>query len=418
MSGTARLLDGTVVASAATALFLVPRVLRREAGPARPEARPARREARPARQPPHPARQEAEANLPRRRRPFGPEPVLAAVVALILLNQVLVAVYVNRVHHGDVSFIARYLPPGWFDVPRLDFLAARFPAPELLAPSVLRVQAFLELPLVLLAFAAVVRRLDRALYVRLARSPLVPPAAVSYTVAFCAVEWDLRNPFTVDDLVLRSLAACVTPPLIAWLARREPESGSEPGSGSGSGSGSEPRPEPPVSPFRFALDLWAYGQLMLVLYDTVLLYNLARLGDHLVSAAVASAVLVATRAVPSPAQRRPPGPYTAALTGTLGRALALFLVPALSIRYAESFGTPQLAALAGLLVVGVALRRDATLLLPPAVAGVLVGCAVAALAPGPYYEATLLRSATGALLATTAVCALLDTTRTRLVVRS
>ncbi|MFD0403939.1 hypothetical protein [Kitasatospora sp. NPDC127116] len=372
MSAIAALLDGTVVASAAAALLLAPGVLRRKARP------------------------------PRREGTYGPEPLLAAVVALIHLNQVLVAVYVNRVHHGDVSFIARHLPPGWFDVPRLDSLAARFPAPELLAPSVLRVQAFLELPLVLLAFVAVVRRLDRALYVRLARSPLIPLAAVSYTVAFCAVEWDLRNPYTVDDLVLRVLAACLTPPMIARLARREPEADAEPARG----------------PFRFALDLWAYGQLMLVLYDTALLYNLARLGDHLPSAAAALAVLVATRTLPRRIPRGRPGPYTAALSGTVGRALALFLVPALSIRYAQSFGTPELSALAGLLVIGAAVRRAALLLLPPALVGALVGYAVAVLAPGPYYEATLLRSATGALLATTAVCALLDTTRTRLVVHS
>ncbi|MFF4378669.1 hypothetical protein [Kitasatospora sp. NPDC001547] len=378
MSVIAPLLDGTVVASAAAALFLAPRVLRRTAPPRPPG------------------------------RASGPEPVLAVVVALIYLNQVLVAVYVNRVHHGDVSFIASHLPPGWFDVPRLDALAARFPAPELLAPSVLRVPALLELPLVLLAFVAVVRRLDRALYVRLARSPLIPLAAASYTVAFCAVEWDLRNPYTVDDLVLRVVAACLTPPLIARLARHEPVPEGEGGA------------DPARSLFRFALDLWAYGQLMLVLYDTALLYNLARLGGHLPSAAVALAVLVATRAVPArPADpSRPTGPHSAALAGTIGRALALFLVPALSIRYAESFGTPELAALAGLLVIGAAARRDATRLLLPALAGAVVGYVVATLAPGPYYEATLLRSATGALLATTAVCALLDTTPTRLVVRS
>ncbi|MER7581762.1 hypothetical protein [Kitasatospora sp. NPDC097691] len=372
MSTVAPLLDGAVVASAAAALVVTPRVLRAGARPGRG-------------------------------RTIGPEAPLAAVVALILLNQVLVAVYVNRVHGGDASFIARYLPPGWFDVPRLDALAARFPAPELLAPSVLRVQAFLELPLVLLAFVSVVRRLDGALYVRLARSPLLPLAAVSYTAAFCAVEWDLRNPYTVDDLVLRVLSAAVTPPLIVWLARREPVAdAAAPARG---------------NPFLFALDLWAYGQLMLVLYDTALLYNLARIGDHLLPAAAASAVLVATRLAPRSVAPRT-GPHTEALTATIGRALALFLVPALAIRYAESFGTPRLAALAGLLVIGAAARRDTARLLLPAVAGAAAGYVVAVLVPGPYYEATLLRSATGALLAATALCALLDTTRARLVVRS
>ncbi|MFE4515665.1 hypothetical protein ACFRMQ_15915 [Kitasatospora sp. NPDC056783] len=84
----------------------------------------------------------------------------------------------------------------------------------------------------------------------------------------------------------------------------------------------------------------------------------------------------------------------------------------------QTFGTPELAALAGLLVIGAAVRRDARRLLLPALAGATVGYAVSVLAPGPYYEATLLRSATGALLTTTAACALLDITRTRLVVHS
>ncbi len=391
MSTVAPLLDGAVVVSAAASLALVPRVLR--AGP-----RPGR------------------GGRSRGGR-LGPEAALAAAVALVHLNQVLVAVYVNRVHGGDASFVARYLPPGWFDVPRLDSLAARFPAPELLAPSVLRVQAFLELPLVLLAFVSVVRRLDRALYVRLARSPLVPLAAVSYTVAFCAIEWALRNPYTVDDLVLRVLSAVAAPPLISCLAAREPTTPSA----------------PRRNPFLFALDLWAYGQLMLVLYDTALLYNLARLGDHLLAAAAALAVLVTTRLVDRLADRHvdrsadrpadrstapPPGPYVTTLTATIGRALALFLVPALSIRYAQTFASPRLAALASLVVIGAAARRDVLRLLLPALAGAAVGYAVAVLAPGPYYEATLLRSATGALLATTALCALLDTSRARLVVRS
>ncbi|GHF57882.1 hypothetical protein GCM10018790_39600 [Kitasatospora xanthocidica] len=374
MSSVAPLLNGAVVVSAAASLVLAPRVLRAEPRPPGRTGRPGG---------------------------IGPEAVLAAVVALVFLNQVLSAVYVNRVHGGDASFVARYLPPGWFDVPRLGSLADRFPAPELLAPSVLRVQAFLELPLVLLAFVSVVRRLDRDLYVRLAGSPLIPLAAASYTVAFCAIEWDLRNPYTVDDLVLRVLSAVVTPPLIAWPARREPVA-DRPARG---------------NPFLFALDLWAYGQLMLVLYDTVLLYNLARLGSHVLPAAAASAVLAATHLLRRSATS-PTGPYLTTLTATIGRALALFLVPALAIRYAQTFATPRLAALAGLVVLGAAARRDTVRLLLPAVAGAAVGCVVAALLPGPYYEATLLRSATGALLAATAVCALLDTTRARLVVRS
>lgn len=130
--------------------------------------------------------------------------------------------------------------------------------------------------------------------------------------------------------------------------------------------------------------------------------GIAPLLDGTVVASVAAALLVAPRV----------------LRRTVPAGRALFLVPALSIRYAESFGTPELAALARLLVIGAAVRRDASRLLLPAAGGAVVGYAVAALAPGPYYEATPLRSATGALVATTAVCALLDVTRTRLVVHS
>ena len=112
------------------------------------------------------------------RRVFGPGAALAAVVALIYLNQLLFAVYVLRVHGGDTSFVARYLPPGWFataDGGLVRRLAAHMPAPDLLAPSVLRVQAFLELPFVLLAFATVLRRLDAGLYRREESGPPARP---------------------------------------------------------------------------------------------------------------------------------------------------------------------------------------------------------------------------------------------------
>jgi hypothetical protein len=36
------------------------------------------------------------------------------VTGLLYLNQVLFTVYVLREHGGDPSFIARYLPEGWF----------------------------------------------------------------------------------------------------------------------------------------------------------------------------------------------------------------------------------------------------------------------------------------------------------------
>ncbi|MFI6847485.1 hypothetical protein ACIBJD_23060 [Kitasatospora sp. NPDC050467] len=372
MSTIAPVLDGTVAVSTVAALAVAPRASKRERQPGRGG--------------------------------FGPDAVLAVVVALILLNQLAFAVYVQRVHGGDPSFIARYLPPGWFAVPRgnpvVDGLAAHTPAPAVLAPSVLRVQAFLELPLVLLTFAAVLRRLDGSLYRRVFLSPLVPLAASSYTVAFCAVEWDLRNPYTTDDLLVRAVSALVTPVLLARLAARE----------------KEPEGRHVTAPrlLLFALELWAYGALMLTLYDTALLYNLARLGDRLPTALAALAVLTvtrlaATRLAPRPAH--PAGPRTTALAGALRAGLVLFLAPALAVRYAGSFGTPQLAAAAGAVVLITATARFAIRLALPAVAGIAAGWAAVHWSVSAYYEAALLQAATAALLATVAVCVLLDTIR-------
>ncbi|MFJ6136611.1 hypothetical protein [Kitasatospora sp. NPDC092286] len=377
MSGIAPVLDGTVLVSVGAGLAAAPRVLRRKGRPGRGG--------------------------------FGPEAALAVVVALIYLNQVLFAVYVQRAHGGDTSFVARHLPPGWFAVPRgnpvIDWLAAHTPAPELLAPSVLRVQAFLELPLVLLAFLTVLRRLDRGLYRRVARSPLPALAAASYTVAFCAVEWDLRNPYTVDDIALRAVSAVVTPIALAGIAARDGKA--------------EERPVTARGLLVFTVELWAIGHLMLVLYDTALLYNLARLGERLPGAAFALAVLVATGYAAGRSPGGPAGPAVTAVGDALRDGLTLFLVPALAIRYAGSFGTPELAAAAGgVVLLGAAaglLRRHGPRVLlrlvPAAAAGAVAGGLAVRWAVDPYYEAALLRGATAALLVTIAVCALLDASR-------
>ncbi|MFF4828114.1 hypothetical protein ACFY20_35065 [Streptomyces sp. NPDC001312] len=83
-------------------------------------------------------------------RVFSPAAWLALVTGLVYVNQVLFTVYVLRVHAGDPSFVARYLPAGWFDLasanPVLRRLAELFPAPGLLAPSVLRVRRSWNFP--------------------------------------------------------------------------------------------------------------------------------------------------------------------------------------------------------------------------------------------------------------------------------
>jgi hypothetical protein len=133
---------------------------------------------------------------------------LLVVTGAIYLNQVLFTVYVRRVHHGDPAFIARYLPAGWFDLADLGPLPDLFPAPELLGPTVLRVQAFLELPFVLLAYLTVCRWLGSEVHRRAVR--MVWPAALAYTAVFVLVELALPNPYTVDDVIIRVLSASVT----------------------------------------------------------------------------------------------------------------------------------------------------------------------------------------------------------------
>ncbi|GGN90626.1 hypothetical protein GCM10011579_086700 [Streptomyces albiflavescens] len=350
-------------------------------------------------------------------RSFSPLVALAVTTVLIYVNQVLFTVYVLRVHGGDPSFIARYLPTGWFDLathdPMMRSLGRVLPAPELLATSVLRVQAFLELPFVLTAFATVARWFDADLYRRIACSALLPLASVSYTVVFCLVEWDLRNPYTNDDLVIRAVSAVITPVLLArWAAR---DAGVSRAAASVSGL------------LVFIGSLGALGVLVLVVYDTALLYNLGRLDDRLPVVMVAVAALTGLRwaagRLPDPSA---PGLSSAFVWQVLRHWLGLFLVPALAVRYGVMFGTPQLAGAMELLMAAVAVvlagrdvvvtsgggRRLALVLAGRVGCAVLAGSAaaygVAALTPRSYYEVTLLSAAAAFLVTGVAVCGLLD----------
>ncbi|MEU0603476.1 hypothetical protein ABZ484_35430 [Streptomyces sp. NPDC006393] len=366
---------------------------------------------------------------PRTGRSVSPLAALAVVTGLVYVNQVLFTVYVLRVHGGDPSFVARYLPTGWFELasgsPVLRRLADGFPAPELLAPSVLRVQAFLELPFVLLAFAAVLRWFDAGLYRAIARSALLPLASVSYTVVFCLVEWDLRNPYTVDDLVVRAVSAVLTPLLVARLAARDTTVGRTPASVSGL--------------LVFIGSLGALGVLVLVVYDTALLYNLGRLDERLPVALAAAGLLAGLRGVAHRLRddRSPPGLAMSFVRQALSRWLALFFVPALAVRYGVMFGTPW-PAVGAALVIGAAAclgaGRDAlagvedapdadrlragrrrTLGLLPAgrltCAG-LVGTGAAyvavSLSPGPYYETGALSAGAAFVVTAVAACGVVD----------
>lgn len=340
------------------------------------------------------------------RRPLaGPGWALAAVVGLIYVNQVLVTVYVIRVHAGNASFITRYLPGGWFAMATgnafIEALARHFPAPDLLAPTVLRVQAFLELPFVLFAYLTVLRWLDRGLYRRVADSVLVWAAALSYTTVFCVVEWDLRNPDTVQDIVIRVVSAAVTPPVIIKMARREPVTAS---------------PSSAAGLLVFVVSAWAVGHVILIVYDTALLYNLAHLGGRPADGAIALAVLAAARLAARhfDNDRRvagaDPGRCVAIVADGLRWSLALFFVPALAVRYGVNFATPLIAAAAGgviMLVAAVQTARRHDLLGGPAARprALVIGLTAAVLAGlvtayasvlwvhDDMYEAGLLRAA-------------------------
>ncbi|GJF33797.1 hypothetical protein KNE206_64970 [Kitasatospora sp. NE20-6] len=402
MSATSLLVDATVVVSVSAAAAAAFAGRRRSAAGPGPGAGCGSGPAPDPGPGPGPARGSSGG---RTRRGVPPEAALAAVTGLIYLNQVLFTVYVLRVHGGDTSFIARHLPAGWFALadgnPALRALADRTPAPWMLAPSLLRVQAFLELPFVVLVFMVILRRLDPALHRRAAHHALTPLACASYTAVFCIVEWDLRNPYTVQDIALRLASAAVTPRLVRATAGRGPDA---------------PTVVTPRGLLVFTADLWAIGHLVLTVYDTALLYNLGHLGAQLPWAAAALAVLAVTGRIPRGAV--PAGPATTVLASGLGRALLLFYVPALAVRYGVTFGTPAVAAGAGALLLTAAAVHAVRSTGPrPAVAAglalALTTAAAAAAATarwtvGTTYESTLLRAAVAGAAAAIAVCALTD----------
>ncbi|WP_396447355.1 hypothetical protein [Actinomadura sp.] len=379
------MVNGAVLVSTLLSLVAAPRAARRAPGPG--AGRRARRWAR-------------------------PETFLALIVGLVYVNQVLFTVYILRVHGGDTSFIAKYLPEGYFalaDGRAMRDLAGHFPMPGLLAPSLLRVQAFFELPFGLLAYVTVLRWLDRGLYRRLATSWPVWAASFSYTFVFCAVEWDLRNPYTVDDIVIRACSAVLTPLLLQWLARQEDDG---------------PVRASFAQMLLFAVSVWALGHLVLFVYDTALLYNLGHAGGRLPGAVVALCALVGARAASS---RLPDGEAGAALTSVVSGlrwALLLFFVPALAVRYGVNFGIPLLAAAAAFAVLlgaaACALREAlfglgrarlalwAAQALLALLAGGAAGYAALRLLTDEYYEAGLLRGLSVCFAVIIAVCAVSD----------
>jgi hypothetical protein len=274
---------------------------------------------------------------------------LVLVCALLYANQVLFGAYVLRAHGGSSEFIARYISDGWFHIGTQDplvRLAARSVGdPAWLSPTVLRVQAFLELPFTVFAYLAVARLLGRGLYWRLCRGPSVALASLSFSATFSLVELSLPNPFTRDDLLLRALACLTVPVYVAWIARLE---------------GSRPRardegPSGVLGLLAFLAGAGAIAYAVLAVYDAFLLYNLAHLPRYtaglataLVVAALASAAAPRVDASVARAAALRPSVAMEATTGALRAFTLLFFVPSLSLRY---WGQHASAVLCGALLV-------------------------------------------------------------------
>lgn len=342
-----------------------------------------------------------------RRRSRSHATGLVVVTGLIYLNQVLFTVYVLREHGGDPSFIARYLPEGWFTLahgPLLESLARHVPAPELLAPSVLRVNAFLELPFVVLGYLTVCRWSSPWTYER--ALGLVWPMSVSYTAAFCLIEWRLYNPYTVQDIAVRVLAALVVP---WWVTSRIP-------------AGPRGRTDNLPGLLVFVASAAAFGVFVLVVYDTALLYNLGHLDAQLPFAALAVVVVAAARAIAPRVPDRSPGRGVHSIARTTSWLLVLAAVPALPIRYGLGFGAPYTSVAGAVVLLAVAAvlgARDALARTPVrpaqwllqmaamAIAG-LCTAAPAMLVDVEHTETRLLLAGAAGFLGALLVCARLD----------
>jgi hypothetical protein len=333
---------------------------------------------------------------------------------MVLVNQIFVTIYMLRVHQGNPHFISRYVPSGWFDLaghdPAIRWLSARWPDPRLLSISVLRVPAVLELPFGLLSYLTVCRWFDQRLYRRLISPVALWSASVTYTTVFILIEWLLPNPYTRDDVLIRVVAGLVVPAVLGWLLRRN-------------GGRREWHVGSVAGLFTFAASAASLGVLVLVLYDTVLIYSLGRLGTDLPLAVGGAAVLVAARLGARAVPDKTAGPHIEVETAAMRRWFLLFFVAALPVRYALGFGSLWLAIAlcVGLTMIAsagalrdVARRFQTTRTLPLAArlsAAVVISaiCGIGAAAvPERYVEIRFLAGASVIVAAATLLASLLD----------
>jgi hypothetical protein len=294
-----------------------------------------------------------------------------AICGLLFANQILCDAYIVGAHAGDPHFVTRYLGPEWFDIvrgPQIHELAARLGDVRWLAPTVLRVQAFLELPFTVFAYLAVARLLGADLQRALVRPRLLVPACASFTAAFMLVELRFANPWTRDDLLLRTLSACVTP---VWAALASHVEGDAP---------AEARPRGLAGLAAFLVGAAAIAYLVLAVYDTCLLYNLAHVPRYALGGAIAGAIALACTWLAPRMDRERSSPAMAGAAATLASFTACFFVPSLVLRYAAS---ERVAQVAGLAVVAAAVgyaRRSWTWAWPVTCVAVAMGGLVGAIA--------------------------------------
>lgn len=260
------------------------------------------------------------------------------VCAIVFVNQVLFDAYVLKVHHGDPSFVGRYIGRGWFAIAHDDalvrFATAHVGDGRWLSFTVLRAQAFLELPWTIFAYLSVARLLGPSVLKRLVWPPLLVAACLSFSMTFSLVELWLPNPWTRDDLWLRALSAIVTPMWVLFVTRAHFRASLLIEGRRGL-----------FGLLAFIVGAGAVAFVVLSLYDAFLLYNLAHLGSY----AQGLAVAIFLAAVASYASPRidahlekklhlPPSRAMSAAYEPLATFTLLFFVPSLSLRYGSMLG--------------------------------------------------------------------------------
>jgi hypothetical protein len=270
---------------------------------------------------------------------FHPLAQFLLVCAVVYVNQVLFGAFILRAHGGSTVFISQYIPGEWFAIGRQDpfvQLAVHHVGDgRWLSPTLLRAQAFLELPFTMLAYLAVARLMGRQLYTTLCRPHVLALASLAFSVTFSLVELSLPNPYTNDDLVLRAAACLLTPMYIAWISRAEARRSNDPDGQAGSG------PSGVLGVLVFLAGAGAISYVVLALYDAFLLYNLAHLPRYASGIAVslvvaAGASFVAPRVDQVLARATGARLQSPAMDVSLSALRAftlLFFVPSLTLRY-------------------------------------------------------------------------------------